>query len=88
MNLLTCDRWARLLPVILVFAIGTIPIRAANNVIALKAKRVFDEKSKSRGPNGVFIVQGDSIVEVGTDLAVPGDAQVIGVTGPHGARGS
>jgi hypothetical protein len=49
----------------------TIPIRAADNVIALKAKRIFDEKSKLRGPNGVVIVQGDSIVEVGTDLAVP-----------------
>jgi imidazolonepropionase-like amidohydrolase len=77
MNLLTCDRWARLLPAILALAIGTIPIRAADNAIALKAKRIFDGKSKSLVPNGVVIVQGDRIVDVGSNLAVPGDAQMI-----------
>src|SRR6267142_3975871 len=77
MNILACARWARLLPAILALAIGTISIRAADNAIALKAKRIFDGKSKSLVPNGVVIVQGDRIVDVGSNLAVPGDAQVI-----------
>ena len=62
---------------ILAFTIGAIPIRAADNVIALKAARMFDGKSKSLIPNGVVIVQGDKIVDVGSNLAVPSDAQVI-----------
>src|SRR5258707_6636500 len=77
MNILACARWARLLPAILALAIGTISIRAADNAIALKAKRIFDGKSKSLVQNGVVIVQGDRIVDVGSNLAVPGDAQVI-----------
>src|SRR4030095_7905346 len=59
------------------FAIGAIPIRAADNVIALKAGRMFDGKSKSLVPNGVVIVQGDKIVDVGSNLSVPSDAQLI-----------
>ena len=77
MNILACARWARLLPAILALAIGTISIRAADNAIALKAKRIFDGKSKSLVLNGVVIVQGDRIVDVGSNLAVPGDAQLI-----------
>ncbi len=77
MNVLGCGRWSRLVPAILAFTIGAIPIRAADNVIALKAGRMFDGKSKSFVPNGVVIVQGDKIVDVGSNLTVPGDAQVI-----------
>ena len=77
MNVLACNRWSRLVPAILAFAIGAIPIRAADNVIALKAQRLFDGKSKTLIPNGVVIVQGDKIVDVGSGLAVPSDAQVI-----------
>jgi len=66
MNVLTCDRWLRLVPAILAFAIGAIPVRAADNVIALKAARLFDGKSKSLVPNGVVIVQDDKIVDVGS----------------------
>src|SRR2546429_7498765 len=77
MNVLAGDRWLRLVPAILAFAIGAIPVRAADNVIALKAARLFDGRSKSLVPNGVVIVQGDKIVDVGSNLAVPGNAQII-----------
>jgi imidazolonepropionase-like amidohydrolase len=77
MNVVGCGRWSRPALVILAFAIGAIPIRAADNIIALKAARMFDGKSKSLVPNGVVIVQGDKIVDAGGNLAVPGDAQVI-----------
>src|SRR5215475_12285232 len=77
MNVLPCDRWPRVIPAILAFAVAAIPIRAADNVIALKAQHLFDGKSKSIVPNGVIIVQGDKIIDVGSNLTVPGDAQVI-----------
>src|SRR5437660_1972818 len=77
MNILGWGRWSRLVPAILALAIGAIPIRAADNVIALKAAHMFDGKLKSLVPNGVVIVQGDKIVDVGSNLAVPGNAQII-----------
>jgi len=77
MNVLACDRWLRLVLAILAFAIGAIPVRAADNVIALKAARLFDGKSKSLVPNGVVIVRNDKVVDAGSNLAVPADAQVI-----------
>jgi imidazolonepropionase-like amidohydrolase len=77
MNVLACCRWARLVPATLAFAIGAIPIQAADDVIALKAERMFDGKSKTLVKNAVVIVQGDKIVDVGSNLAIPSDAQVI-----------
>src|SRR5436190_23977383 len=77
MNVLACDRWLRLVLAILAFAIGAIPVRAADNVIALKAARLFDGKSKSLVPNGVVIVRDDKVVDAGSNLALPGDAHVI-----------
>ena len=77
MNVLACNRWSRLVPAIMAFAIGAIPVRAADNVIALKAARLFDGKSKSLIPNGVVIVQDDKIVDVGSNLAIRNGAQVI-----------
>src|SRR6266513_1571010 len=50
---------------------------AADQTIVLKAARIFDGKSKVLIPNGVVVVQGDKIVDVGTNVAVPGDAKVI-----------
>src|SRR5438045_6235796 len=38
---------------------------------------MFDGNSKSLVPNGVVIVQGDKIIDVGSNLAVPGNAQII-----------
>jgi imidazolonepropionase-like amidohydrolase len=45
--------------------------------IALKAARLFDGKSKALVTNGVVIVQGDKIVDAGTNLLIPQGAQVI-----------
>ena len=45
--------------------------------IVLKAARMFDGKSKTLVQNGVVIVKGDRIVDVGSNLSAPGDAQVI-----------
>jgi imidazolonepropionase-like amidohydrolase len=45
--------------------------------IALKAARMFDGKSKALVTNGVVIVQGDKIVDAGSNIAIPQDAQVI-----------
>src|SRR5437773_1502820 len=76
MNVLACDRWLRLVLAILAFAIGAIPVRAADNVIALKAARLFDGKSKSLVPNGVVIVRDDKVDDAGSNQAVPADAQM------------
>src|SRR5213082_3736417 len=77
MNVLACDRWLRLVLAILAFAIRAIPVRAADNVIALKAARLFDGKSKSLVPNGVVIVRDDKIADAGSNLPIPQGAQVI-----------
>ena len=77
MKFLGCYRWSRLIVIILSFAIGAVPVLAADNVIALKAHRLFDGKSKSLVPNGVVIVQGDKIIDVGSNLGIPSDARVI-----------
>jgi imidazolonepropionase-like amidohydrolase len=50
---------------------------AEERVIVLKAARLFDGKSKTVGTNGVVVVQGDRIVDAGSNLPVPADAQVI-----------
>src|SRR5216110_635300 len=65
---------SRVLLVLLSFGI---PAHAADETIALKAARLFDGKSSSLLQNGVVIVQGDKIIDVGSNLAVPSDAQVI-----------
>jgi imidazolonepropionase-like amidohydrolase len=46
-------------------------------VIALKAAHLFDGKSKALLQNGVVIVQGDKIVDVGSNLPPPQGARVI-----------
>src|SRR5438270_1192236 len=50
---------------------------AQDRVIALKAARLFDGKSKTLATNAVVIVQGDKIVDAGSNLPIPADAQVI-----------
>ena len=47
------------------------------SVIALKAARMFDGKSKALLTNAVVIVQGDKIVDAGSNLPIPQGAQVI-----------
>jgi imidazolonepropionase-like amidohydrolase len=49
----------------------------ARSVIVLKAARMFDGKSKALITNGVVIVQGDKILDAGSNLPIPQDAQVI-----------
>src|ERR1700716_1820278 len=55
----------------------TVAATAADQVIALKAARLFDGKSKLLLPNGVVLVQGDKIVDVASNLPIPNGAQVI-----------
>ncbi len=50
---------------------------APSAIIALKAARLFDGKSKTLLPNGVVIVEGNKITAAGSNVAIPADAQVI-----------
>ena len=54
-----------------------IAAQATDQLIALKAARLFDGKSNALLQNGVVIVQGDKIVDAGSNLPVPSGAQVI-----------
>src|SRR5881275_96125 len=63
--------------VLLVLLSFGIPAHAADETIALKAARLFDGKSNSLVQNGVVIVQGDKIVDAGSNLPIPSGAQVI-----------
>jgi imidazolonepropionase-like amidohydrolase len=62
---------------ILVWLSSAVCVHAADEIIALKAARLFDGKSKALVPNGVVIVQGDKIVDAGSGLPIPQGAQVI-----------
>ena len=46
-------------------------------IVALKAARLFDGKSKVLLANGVVVVQGNKIVAAGSNLPVPNDARVL-----------
>src|SRR6266513_159728 len=67
--------------VFFLFLVSLASSRGAGNddppVIALKAARLFDGKSKALITNGVIIVQGDKIVDSGSNLPVLAGAQVI-----------
>ncbi|PYJ47372.1 MAG: hypothetical protein DME85_05710 [Verrucomicrobia bacterium] len=52
-------------------------IRAADQTIALKAARMFDGKSNALIQNGVVIVQGNKIVDAGSNLQIPSGVEVI-----------
>src|SRR5436853_249111 len=77
MNVVACDRWLRLVLAILAFAIGAIPVRAADQSIVLKAARMFDGKSNALVQNAVVIIHGDKIVDAGSNLPIPNGAQVV-----------
>jgi len=53
------------------------PAIAADQVIALKAARLFDGKSRALIQDGVVLAQGDKITDVGANVAIPPGAQVI-----------
>jgi imidazolonepropionase-like amidohydrolase len=59
------------------FCLGIAANAADQTSIVLKAARMFDGKSKALVQNAVVIVQGDKIVDVGSNLAVPEGAKVI-----------
>jgi len=78
MNVPACSRFYRSLFVTFGFAlcaIATTP--AADKVIVLKAARLFDGKSKALVQDGVVVVQGNKIADIGSNLEAPADAQVI-----------
>src|SRR5437763_16657074 len=50
---------------------------AADQPIVLKAARMFDGKSNALVQNAVIIIQGDKIVDAGSNLPTPNGAQVI-----------
>src|ERR1700757_1773310 len=50
---------------------------AADQSVVLKAARMFDGKSNALVQNAVVIVQGDKIVDAGSNLPIPNGAQVI-----------
>ncbi|MFL6513417.1 MAG: amidohydrolase family protein [Chthoniobacterales bacterium] len=50
---------------------------AQDNSIVLKAAHLFDGKSKTLLSNAMVVVQGDKIVDAGTNVTAPADAQVI-----------
>jgi imidazolonepropionase-like amidohydrolase len=50
---------------------------ASDKIIVLKAAHLFDGKSNALVQNGVVIVQGNKIVDAGSNLSAPADAQVI-----------
>src|SRR2546425_3997898 len=72
-----CRFRIRFIFLITVVVLSAIPMRAADKVVALKAARLFDGKSKTLLQNGVVIVQGNKIVDAGSNLPPPPDAQVI-----------
>ncbi len=67
---------SRILLLFLLLSFG-IAAHASDQTIALKAARMFDGKSNALVQNCVVIVQGDKIVDAGSNLAVPAGAKVI-----------
>jgi imidazolonepropionase-like amidohydrolase len=63
--------------ILAIFLCFGVAAQAADQIIVLKAERMFDGKSKTLVQNGVVIVQGNAIVDVGGNLPTPGGAQVI-----------
>jgi imidazolonepropionase-like amidohydrolase len=62
--------------VLVVFCLA-VSAHAADEFIVLKAARMFDGKSNALVPNGVVVVQGDKIVDAGSNLPIPSNARVI-----------
>src|SRR5947199_7266346 len=63
--------------IFLVFLCFDVSAHAADQLIALKAARMFDGKSNALVPNAVVIVQGDKILDAGSNLPIPSGAQII-----------
>src|SRR5947199_4153767 len=63
--------------VLVVFFCLGIAAQAADQLIVLKAARLFDGKSNALLQNAVVIVQGDKIVDAGSNLPIPSGGEVI-----------
>ncbi len=63
--------------VLVIFLCLGIAAQAADQLIVLKAARLFDGKSNALVQNAVVIVQGDKIVDAANNLPIPSGAQVI-----------
>ena len=63
--------------VLVIFLCLSIAGQAADEPIALKAARLFDGKSNALLQNAVVIVQGDKIVDAGSNLPIPSGAQLV-----------
>src|SRR5436305_5087698 len=63
--------------VFVIFLSLGIAAQAADQLIVLKAARLFDGKSNALVRNAVVIVQGDKIVDAANNLPIPSGAQVI-----------
>lgn len=66
-----------LIALLFLLVTGAFAAENPNPVIALKAARLFDGKSKMLVTNGVVIVEGGRIRDAGSSLQIPADAQVI-----------
>jgi len=63
--------------IFLVFLWFGIAAHAADQPIVLKAARMFDGKSNALVQNAVVIIEGDKIVDAGSNLPIPNDTPVI-----------
>ena len=59
---------SRVVVILLCFGIAT---QAAEQIIVLKAARLFDGKSNALVQNAVVVVQGDKILDAGSNLPIP-----------------
>src|ERR1041384_2810149 len=62
---------------VLVFVCFGVSAYAADELIALKAARMFNGRSNSLVQNGVVVVKDDKIVDVGGNLQIPAGARVV-----------
>ncbi len=69
--------WPVLVAFTFLFVVEAFAADNPNSVIALKAARLFDGKSKTLVSNGVVIVETGKIREVGSNIQIPAEAQVI-----------
>src|SRR6201981_700558 len=63
--------------VLVIFLCLGIAAQAADQLIVLKAARMFDGKSNALLQNAVVLVQCDKILDAGSNLPIPNDTQVI-----------
>src|SRR6476660_4582641 len=65
---------SRICLILLCFGVSAL---AADQSVVLKAARMFDGKSNALVQNAVVVVQGDKIVDAGSNLPIPSSARVI-----------